>query len=225
MMETEHADFTQLRRGMLDVINAYVELSGEQIHKASLDSRVMEVMGRVPRHEFVPVELRAFAYADGPLPIGCGKTVSQPFMVAVMTDLLELDSSHRVLEIGTGLGYHAAVMAELAGELYSVEIIEELAEQAHSRLGDAGYENIRFRVGDGYNGWPEHGPYDRILVASANELIPPPLLQQLKPGGRMVVPAGLEQAQQLLLVEKDEAGRIEATEIFPVLFAPMVRAH
>ena len=225
MTEQEEIELAQLRLGMVSLIAAYVQLSGEQINKEKLDDRVMAAMRRVPRHDFVPIEMRPFAYADGPLPIGCGKTVSQPFMVALMTDLLELGEDERVLEIGTGLGYHAAVMAELAREVYSVEIIEELAEQARRRLEEGGYKNIRFRIGDGGQGWPDHGPYDKILVAAACELIPPPLLAQLKPGGRMVIPSGLEDAQQLLLVDKDGGGRITTQEIIPVLFAPLVVSH
>ena len=225
MMESERADYAQLRQGMVQLIAAYVELCGEQIDKSRLDQRVMAVMAQVPRHDFVPFEIRDYAYADGPLPIGCGKTVSQPFMVAVMTDLLEIEEGDRVLEVGTGLGYHAAVMAALADELYTVEIIQELGEEARRRLGEAGYENIHFRLGDGYYGWPEHGPFDRILVAAAHDLVPPPLLEQLKPGGRMVIPTGLEDQQQLTLVEKSAAGRIETRDIFPVLFAQMVRSH
>lgn len=225
MTEQEEIELAQLRLGMVSLIAAYVQLSGEQIRREKLDDRVMAAMRRVPRHDYVPLEMRPFAYADGPLPIGCGKTVSQPFMVALMTDLLELGEDDRVLEIGTGLGYHAAVMAELASEVYSVEIIEELAEQARRRLEEAGYRNIRFRIGDGGYGWPDHGAYDKILVAAACELIPPSLLEQLKPGGRMVIPSGLEDAQQLLLVNKDHGGRIETQEIIPVLFAPLVISH
>ncbi len=225
MTESERADYAQLRQGMVQLIAAYVELCGDQIDKSRLDQRVMAVMAQVPRHDFVPFEIRDYAYADGPLPIGCGKTVSQPFMVAVMTDLLEIEEGDRVLEVGTGLGYHAAVMAALAEELYTVEIIQELGEEAQRRLGEAGYGNIRFRLGDGYYGWPEHGPFDRILVAAAHDLIPPPLLEQLKPGGRMVIPTGLEEQQQLTLVEKSASGRIETRDVFPVLFAPMVRSH
>ena len=225
MTEQEEIELAQLRLGMVSLIAAYVQLSGEQIRREKLDDRVMAAMRRVPRHDYVPLEMRPFAYADGPLPIGCGKTVSQPFMVALMTDLLELGEDDRVLEIGTGLGYHAAVMAELASEVYSVEIIEELAEQARRRLEEAGYRNIRFRIGDGGYGWPDHGPYDKILVAAACELIPPSLLEQLKPGGRMVIPSGLEDTQQLLRVNKDHGGRIETQEIIPVLFAPLVISH
>ena len=225
MDEPEELDLSTLRRFMVDLIAAYAQLSVEQTSKDCLDDRVMAAMARVPRHHFVPVEMQGFAYADGPLPIGCGKTISQPFMVALMTDLLAIEEDDRVLEIGTGLGYHAAILAELAVQIFSVEIVEELAESAQRRLEKAGYDNIEFRTGNGYYGWPDHGPFNKIVVASACELMPPPLLEQLKPGGRMVIPCGLPQQQHLLLVEKSLAGRIKTREIMPVIFAPMIISH
>ncbi|HEY6993171.1 MAG TPA: protein-L-isoaspartate(D-aspartate) O-methyltransferase [Xanthobacteraceae bacterium] len=214
-------DFQLLRRHMLAEISAGALYVRDVIGKPALDERVMAAMAKVPRHEFVPVELQAYAYANIPLPIGFDKTVSQPFIVALMTDLLDIGAGDAVLEIGTGLGYHAAVLAQLAGKVYSVEIIEELAQQARQRLHRQGCVNVELRIGNGYRGWSEHAPFDKVLVAAAPDLIPPPLLQQLKAGGRMVVPAGLPDAQQLMLVEKDAGGRVSMREILPVRFSPL----
>jgi protein-L-isoaspartate(D-aspartate) O-methyltransferase len=174
---------------------------------------------RVPRHEFVPVEVLPYAYANTPLPIGFNKTISQPLMVAVMTDLLELKPDDAVLEIGTGLGYQAAVLAELAGRVYSVEIIDELAQRAVQGLTRQGYINVEVRVGNGYFGWPEHAPFDKVIATAAPDLIPPPLINQLKAGGRMVIPVGLPDAQQLVVAEKDLNGRVTTKEIMGVLFS------
>jgi protein-L-isoaspartate(D-aspartate) O-methyltransferase len=154
-----------------------------------------------------------------PVPIGFGKTISQPFMVATMTDLLELQPDDTVLEIGTGLGYQAGVLAELAGTVYSVEIIDELAQRAIQRLKREGFTNIEVRIGDGYLGWPEHAPFDKVIVTAAPDLIPPSLLNQLKAGGRMVIPVGLPSAQQLVLAEKDLNGRVTVKEMMPVRFS------
>jgi protein-L-isoaspartate(D-aspartate) O-methyltransferase len=225
MSASEGPDFRAERQAMVDVIAAYVLLSADQIDRARLDDRVMAAMAKVRRHDFVPFELRPVAYANTPLPIGCGKTISQPFIVALMTDLLGIEKGDKVLEIGTGLGYQAAIAAELAAQVYTVEIIEELAGEGRRRLLAAGYENIQFRVGDGSLGWPQHAPFDRIIVAAAPELIPPALLQQLKPGGRMVIPAGLEDDQRLLRVDKDESGRTTTHEVIPVRFAGLITSH
>jgi protein-L-isoaspartate(D-aspartate) O-methyltransferase len=225
MTASEGPDYAAERQAMVDTIAAYVLLSADRIDRARLDDRVMAAMAKVRRHDFVPVELRPVAYANTPLPIGCGKTISQPFIVALMTDLLGIEPGDRVLEIGTGLGYQAAVIAELAAEVYSVELIEELAEEGRRRLAAAGYRNIQVRVGDGSLGWPQHAPFDKVIVAAAPELIPPALIQQLKPGGRMVIPAGLEEAQQLLRVDKDADGRTAAREVIPVRFARLITSH
>ena len=162
------------------------------------------------------------AYDDHPLPIGYDKTVSQPFIVAFMTDLLEIEPHHRVLEIGTGLGYQAAVLSRLAKQVYSIEIIEELYDEARRRLKGQGYGNIELRRGNGYQGWPEKAPFDAIIVTAAPDLIPPPLLQQLKPGGRMVIPAGIEESQQLMAVSKDTEGHLKTREVLPVRFSTMI---
>jgi len=221
MTDTHDTDFDAQRKKMVEQITLHANFVSHETHKGSLDRRVMEVVGDVPRHEFVPVELRAFAYLDTPLPIGYGKTISQPFIVALMTDLLAIQPSDRVLEIGTGLGYQCAILAQLARTVYTIEIIEELARDAERRLRGHGYDNIRFAVGDGSGGWPEHAPYDKVLVTAAPELIPPALLHQLKPGGRMAIPAGMEDAQQLMLVTKDESGRTSVQEILPVRFSQL----
>ena len=190
--------------------------------RETLSARVMEAMGKVPRHEFVPAELRSFAYADRPLPIGYDKTISQPFIVALMTDLLELDGDDTVLEVGTGLGYQAAVLAELVNQVYTVEIIEELESEARKRLTRLGYENVHTRTGDGCLGWAEAAPFDAVIVTAAPDLIPPSLIGQLKPGGRMIIPAGASlESQQLTLVEKDAEGRVNSTELLPVRFSEL----
>ncbi len=218
----ENAQFTVLRQDMIKLIAVHVVLVGEHSGKHVLDQRVMEVMGEVARHEFVPHEYRSMAYDDHPLPIGYDKTVSQPFMVAFMTDLLEIEPHHKVLEIGTGLGYQAAVLSRLAKTVYSIEIIEELHDEAQRRLKGQGYSNIELRRGNGYQGWAEEAPFDAIIVTAAPDLIPPPLLQQLKPGGKMVIPAGLEDSQQLMAVSKDTEGRLKTREVLPVRFSTMI---
>ena len=217
----EEQAFSALRQRMLAEIAAETIYSSARLGKAALRSNVMDVMAKVPRHEFVLLELQPYAYANMPLPSGFGKTISQPFIVAVMTDLLDLQPGDVVLEIGTGLGYQAAILAELAGHVYSIEIIEELAAQARHRLARRGYTNVEVRVGNGCSGWPEHAPFDKIIVTAAPELIPSTLIYQLKPGGRMVIPAGLRDGQQLILLEKDQDGTVSTKEILPVLFSQL----
>jgi protein-L-isoaspartate(D-aspartate) O-methyltransferase len=214
-----------LRQHMVLEIAAQTVLAGERIGKYNLDARVMEVLGKVPRHEFVPVEIQPYAYLNRPLPIGYDKTISQPFIVALMTDMLEIRKEDVVLEIGTGLGYQAAVLAELAHKVYSVEIIEALAQQAVKRLGRAGYTNVEVKVADGSHGLPEHAPFDKVIVTAAPDLIPPALINQLKPGGRMMIPAGLSDNQQLILVEKSANGRLSTREILPVRFSQLEGAE
>ena len=218
-MSAEH--FVKLRQYMVMEIAAETIYVSARIGKAALGAPAMEAVGKVPRHDFVPIELQPYAYANVPLPIGFDKTISQPFIVALMTDLLDVGAQDRVLEVGTGLGYQAAVLAELAAKVYSVEIIEELAQEAKLRLGRQGYKNIEFKLGNSYYGWPEHAPFDKIMVCAAPDLIPGALLQQLKPGGRMAIPTGIAGAQQLLLVEKDDAGSVTTREILPVRFAQL----
>ncbi len=181
------------------------------------DARVLAAMQRVPRHEFVPERQRAGAYDDRPLPIGHGQTISQPFVVAFMSEALQLDGTERVLEVGTGSGYQAAVLAELAAEVYTIEIVEELARTATVAL--AGYPNVHVRAGDGYRGWPEEAPFDAIMVTAAPEHVPQPLIDQLALGGRMILPVGAR-SQDLVLLERTESG-IERREVLPVRFVPM----
>jgi protein-L-isoaspartate(D-aspartate) O-methyltransferase len=213
--------FEPLRERMLAEIEADTAALADQLGMRAISERVMAALARVPRHEFVPLEVRPFAYLNRPLPIGFGKTISQPFIVALMTHLLELTPAHRVLEIGTGSGYQAAILAELAGEVYTVESIPELAAQSASRLARLAYGNIAVRMGNGRLGWPDHAPFDRIIVTAAPDLIPPALLEQLKPDGRMVLPAGMPEQQQLLLVERGRPGAIAAREVLPVRFGEL----
>lgn len=212
-------DFSVLRQSMIAEIAAKTAFVSTQLGKAALDPRVLNAMAKVPRHEFVLLELRPYAYADTPLPSCFDKTISQPFIVAVMTDLLELRPTDTVLEIGTGLGYQTAILAELAQHVYSIEIIEEMAVQARQRLARQGYTNVDIKIGNGCGGWPEHAPFDKVIVTAAPDLIPPPLIYQLKPGGKMVIPAGLPNDQQLILVEKDASDAISTRDILPVRFS------
>jgi protein-L-isoaspartate(D-aspartate) O-methyltransferase len=214
-------DLKVLREHMVAEISADAARVRELTGKSSLDERVMAAIAKVPRHEFVPIELQPLAYANMPLPIGCEKTISQPFIVALMTDLLDISAEDVVLEIGTGLGYQAAILGALARKVYSMEIIEELGTQAKQRLHRLGFTNIETRMGNGYHGWSEHAPFDKIMLTAAPDLIPPPLLHQLKSGGKMVLPAGLPDAQQLLLVQKDESGKVGTKEILAVRFSQL----
>jgi protein-L-isoaspartate(D-aspartate) O-methyltransferase len=211
--------FEEQRREMVAAVRAIADHLADELGKTALDERVLRAMAKVPRHEFVPVEVQSYAYLNRPIPIGFDKTISQPLMVAVMTDLLELKPDDVVLEIGTGLGYQAALLAELAGRVYSVEIIDELAQRAIQRLKRQGCTNVEVRIGNGYAGWPEHAPFDKVIVAAAPDLIPSPLINQLKAGGRMVIPVGLLGAQQLVMVEKDLNGRVKTKQIMPVAFS------
>ena len=213
--------FASLREQMMEEIAEEAAATAVHTGRAVFAPEVMDVVGRVPRHEFVPVELQPYAYLNRPLPIGFEKTISQPYIVALMTDLLDLGPGHVVLEIGAGAGYQAAIAAQLAKRVYTVEIIEELAAGAERRLARLGYTNVDVHIGNGYYGWPEHGPYDAIVVTAACELIPPPLLAQLKPGGRMVIPTGIPSKQALTLVERSRAGQLSTRDILPVRFSEL----
>ena len=220
MRQMSEAHFAVLRRHMVEVIAIHAELAEEELGKAALDPRVLAAMADVPRHRFVPSPLAALAYHDAPLPIGFDKTISQPFIVAVMTDLLAPLPTDSVLEVGTGLGYQTAILARLAGRVWSVEVVEELALEAEARLARLGYPNVEIRVGDGSRGWAEHAPFDKILVAAAAEVVPPALVEQLRPGGRMVLPLGGEEAQALTVVDKDDRGPgSSGGQLLPVRFS------
>lgn len=208
-----------LRRQMVEVIEIHTDLMSEELGKATLDQRVLATMLRVPRHMFAPEPLALLAYQDMPLPIGFDKTISQPFINALMTDLLAPDPNHVVLEVGTGLGYHAAILAELVTQVWSVEIVEEFASEAERRLHQLGYLNVGVRVGDGSRGWAEHAPYDKILVTAASAQPPPALLEQLKPGGRMVLPMGPASAQELTVIDMDADRHTRVQRLIPVRFS------
>ena len=214
-------DLEALREDMLAVIAAGAFALRDTIGKSAFDQRVMTAMRKVPRHEFVPIELQPYAYANVPLPIGFEKTISQPFIVALMTDLLDIKADDSVLEIGTGLGYQTAILAQLARKVYSIEIIEELGQKAKQRLRRQGCSNVELKIANGYQGWPEHAPFDKVIVTAAPDLIPPLLIHQLKAGGKMVIPAGLPNTQQLILAEKLANGRMTMKEILPVRFSQL----
>jgi protein-L-isoaspartate(D-aspartate) O-methyltransferase len=188
------------------------------------DRDVLAAMRKVPRHRFVPPELASRAYDDTPLPIGHGQTISQPYIVGYMSELLDVEPNHRVLEIGTGSGYQAAVLGELAGSVYTIEIVPALAASASATLKSLNYTNVQVRAGDGYAGWPEHAPFDRILVTAAPEQVPAPLVEQLAAGGRLVAPVGRQNAQWITVIEKTPTGVVERRTI-PVRFVPFVRSR
>lgn len=215
-------DFQQQREGLIEQIRDDVRTSSVVLGKSRLDDNVLKAMATVPRHEFVPEKHRHQSYRNRPLPIGYGQTISQPAIVAMMTDLLQLESTDKALEIGTGSGYQAAILAELVEQVFSIEIVPELAERAAVDLERTGYLNVTTREGDGYFGWEEEAPFDAIIVTAASDHIPPPLLKQLKPGGRMVIPVGSRfMVQHLVLVTKDADDNIVTEQLLPVRFVPL----
>jgi protein-L-isoaspartate(D-aspartate) O-methyltransferase len=218
MKPMTEAHLAILRRHMVEVIAIHVDLMSEEIGKATLDAPVLAAMQEVPRHLFVPGELAALAYHDTPLPIGFDKTISQPFICGLMTDLLAPAAHEVVLEVGTGLGYQAAVLAQLAARVWSIEVVEEFANAAEARFAQLGYTNIGVRVGDGSRGWAEHAPYDKIIVTAAAERPPAALLEQLRPGGRLVMPVGPPESQWLTVIDKDPQGQTSSRELIPVRF-------
>jgi len=219
-------DYSAARQNLLDEIEQDVRDTSLYLDREALDPRVMMAMGKVPRHEFVPDMQRHSAYKNRPLPIGYGQTISQPYIVALMSDLIKPQADDRVLELGTGSGYQAAILAELTGQVYSIEIIEALGKQADERLSRLGYDNVTLRIGDGYYGWEEHAPFDAIVVTAAASHVPPPLVAQLKPGGRMVIPVGSRfLTQQLVLIEKAPDGQLITRQILPVKFVPLTGEH
>lgn len=211
---------------LLDEIRRDVEATAAETGRRTLSDRVLDAIARVPRAEFVPAELRAEATANRPLPIGRGQTISQPFIVALMTDLLAPEPGHVVLEVGTGSGYQAAVLSTLVAHVYSVEVIAELADSARLRLQRLGYSNVDVQVGDGWHGWPEHAPYDGIIVTAVGDEVPPPLIAQLRPGGRLVLPIGPRHGDQhLVLASKCADGTLTSRYVLPVRFVPLTGTH
>ncbi len=211
-------DFAARRADLVDEIRRYAALSGDE----SYGDDVFQSLHTIERHKFVPVDQIPFAYENRPLRIGYGQTISQPYIVALMTELLDTMPDDVVLEVGTGSGYQAAILSPLVNHVYTIEIVEGLAEQAGERLQRLGFDNVTTRLGDGYFGWEEHAPYDAIIVTAAPTHVPPPLVEQLKPGGRMVIPVGGRfTTQWLLLIEKNEDGGVVTRQIAPVIFVPL----
>jgi len=208
------------RRHMVEVIEMHFDLSEEEIGRGAPSEQLHRALLDVPRHLFVPQTLMLMSYQDTPLPIGFDKTISQPFIGALMLDLLDVKARSRVLEVGTGLGYQAAIMADMGADVFSVEIVEEFAEAAKERFTLLGYD-IDVRVGDGSRGWPDHAPFDRILVTAAAEKVPEALVEELSPGGRIVIPLGGAEIQQLSVIEKDGSGETATREIMPVRFTQL----
>lgn len=207
---------------MLDDIEAEVRYTSSSIGKNKLDPRVMKAMAAVPRHKFVPPEMQYAAYDNHAMAIGHGQTISQPYIVALMSDMLELDADATVLEIGTGSGYQSAVLSQLCKRVYTIEVIGELSEAATKLFNTLGYDNIETRIGNGCHGWPEHAPYDGIIVTAAATHLPQPLIDQLKPGGKMAIPIGLPYCyQELMLVKKDHQGKVEVSDVLGVAFVPL----
>jgi protein-L-isoaspartate(D-aspartate) O-methyltransferase len=212
----------QSMKRMLAEIDSEAEYTRSLTGRKRFSSRVMEAVGKVPREQFVPADLQRYAFDNGPLPIGHGQTISQPYIVALMTDLLELQADHNVLEIGTGCGYQTAILALLARQAYTVEVVQALGAAAARRLQELGYTNISFQIGNGTAGWPAHAPYDAIIVTAAAAQVPQALIEQLAPGGRLVIPVGLPyMPQELMLVTKDTQGKIRTRDILGVAFVPL----
>jgi protein-L-isoaspartate(D-aspartate) O-methyltransferase len=219
-------DLATARQRMVREIEQTQREVAEHTGSQTIDPRVLAVMAEVPRHLFVGKHQRSEAYANRPLPIGQGQTISQPYIVALMTDLMQVKPGDRVFELGSGSGYQAAILARLAREVYSVEIIAPLGRRAADLLAGNGYGNVEVKVADGYYGWPEHAPFDAIVVTAAASHVPPPLVRQLKPGGRMVIPVGTSfLTQQLVLVRKEQDGSVTTRQILPVRFVPLTGGH
>ncbi len=219
-------EYDVLRHKMVEEVLANVAAEVSYSGGSTLHPDVVAAMQKVERHLFVPASQTARAYLNRPLPIGYGQTISQPLIVAMMTDLMQVKDGDKILEIGTGSGYQAAILAEIAKSVYSIEIIRPLGKQAAKRLKSLGYNNVEVRIGDGYYGWPEASPFDAIIVTAAASHVPPPLLKQLKPGGRMLIPLGMHfMTQYLMLVEKQMDGSVISRQILPVRFVPFTREN
>ena len=221
----DELDYAALRAELVAEVEYFAQMAWDT-DKSALSDSVMKSLSTVERHEFVPAREKPYAYENRPLSIGYGQTISQPYIVALMTDLIAPEASDLVLEIGTGSGYQAAILANLVEHVYTIEIIEPLFNSATARLNRLGYDNVTTRLGDGYFGWEQHGPFDAIVVTAAASHVPPPLIQQLKPGGRMVIPVGGRfVTQQLLLIEKTGKGEIITKQIAAVRFVPLTGEH
>ncbi|MES9948668.1 MAG: protein-L-isoaspartate(D-aspartate) O-methyltransferase [Candidatus Thiodiazotropha sp.] len=218
--------YSAAREQMIRLIEQDVRETSIYLEKTALDERILKSLSEVPRHQFVPADVRSRAYDNRPLPIGYGQTISQPYIVAIMTDLIAPRAEHKALEIGTGSGYQAAVLSRLVEKVYTMEIVEPLGKQATERLKRLGFDNIEVSIADGYYGWKEHAPFDIIIVTAAASHIPPPLIEQLKPGGKMIIPVGSRfMTQQLLLVDKSADKEVTVRQILPVRFVPLTGEH
>jgi protein-L-isoaspartate(D-aspartate) O-methyltransferase len=219
-------NYVAARQRLVEEIVEEVRETRQWLGKDALDPRVIEAILTVPRHEFVAEHLQPMAYLNRPLPIGNAQTISQPYIIAIMTDLLAIPEDGRVLEVGTGCGYQAAILAQLCASVYSIEIVQPLGHEAKARLERLGYDNVYVRIGDGFAGWPEAGPFDAIIVTAAADEVPPPLVEQLKPGGRMICPveSGFG-GQELVLIEKDNQGSVHSKDVLPVRFVPLTGDH
>jgi protein-L-isoaspartate(D-aspartate) O-methyltransferase len=214
------------RAKLVEEVAALAVYTGNETGREKFDPRVLEALAKVPRHRFVPADEQKYAYRNRPLSIGYGQTISQPYIVALMTDLLNVKPGSRILEIGTGSGYQAAILAQMGAEVYTIEIVEPLGERAKATLAELGYTNAQVRIGDGYGGWEAFAPYDGIMVTAAASHVPPPLVEQLKPGGRMVIPVGAQfLTQHLQLVQKEADGSVVSKQILPVRFVPLTGGH
>lgn len=221
----DNDSFAGERASMIEEISALATYTAAETGRPEIDARVLDALAKVPRHRFVPADQEKYAYRNRPLPIGYGQTISQPYIVALMTDLLDVKPGSRVLEIGTGSGYQAAVLAEMGAEVYTIEIVEPLGVRAEATLAALHYDRVKVRVGDGYHGWEAFAPYDAILVAAAASQVPPPLVEQLKPGGRMVIPVGPSFVHHLQLLEKAADGSVVSRQVLPVRFVPLTGGH
>ena len=222
----ENDAISMARQRMVREIELTQRAVSDETGQVGFAPRTLEVMSETPRHLFVPQDERHAAYANRPLPIGHGQTISQPYIVALMTDLLKVKPGDRVFELGTGSGYQAAILSKLGAEVYSVEIVEPLGRQAQDTLSRLDYSNVHVKVADGYYGWPEHAPFDAIIVTAAGSHVPPPLIEQLEAGGRMVIPIGTSfLTQYLMLVEKQVDGSVTTRQVLPVKFVPLTGQH
>ena len=218
----DEPDYAALRGRMVDLVEIQIALTAQETGVEALDPKIAEAMRALPRHAFVPDLLQPYAYGDSPLPVGHDQNIASPFLIALMTQVARVEPGDVVYETGTGAGYHAALLSQLAARVYSVEVVEPLAKEVAAKLNKLGFEEVQARQGDGYYGWPEQGPFDVMIIKESVDHVPKPLLDQLRPGGRMVIPLGpAGQAQMLTLVEKRDDGRVRRTSVLPVIFSPL----